>query len=145
MARKERKKNRENDSGFAMTKTQPHLRHKAIYRRVRSRKKKKIVRYVTVTHSREVKLPCGKRVVTVELPDNIDPRERGKLNKKGKPSITYVYPAVYEAERSMLGKELTGLELTPKSRQVVDEVFRTAPVITIAKTSNSSKIKKPLK
>ena len=79
MAKK--KNNRKRTTGWAKTKSYPHERHPATYRRKGVGSDD--IEYITFTHSDEVDLD-NKKVRTVPMLDNVSPAERRKNKEQGK-------------------------------------------------------------
>ena len=90
MAKKNNRKRK--SSGWAKTKSYPHERHPATYRRKGS--KNDDIEYITFTHSPEVDFG-NKKVRTVPLLDNVSPMERRRNKAQGKKfgeNRSYAYP-----------------------------------------------------
>lgn len=117
-------------SGFAHTKRVPHYRHPAYY----EKNGKDDINYVTFTHSAEVDYN-GKKIKTVPLISNIEPKERGE-NK------TYVYPKSYKGKRSALGKDMNEYSLIKADKEIVKDILKNYPVEIVPYISNSKKSKK---
>lgn len=130
------KRNRSrNTSGFAETKEYPHKKHPAKFKKKRGSDK---VEYITFTHSEEVEID-NVVIITKPLTSNINPKERGTLNEKGEPNISYAYPKVYVGKRSALGKGTDKYSLVEADSKIVEELFATLPREEVPKTSNSKK------
>lgn len=130
-----KRKHSRNTSGFAETKEYPHKKHPAKFKKKRGSDK---VEYITFTHSAEVEID-NIVVTTKPLNSNINPKERGTLNEKGEPNISYAYPKVYVGKRSALGKGTEKYSLVEADRKIVDELFATLPREEVPETSNSKK------
>ena len=78
---KKNNRNRKN-TGWAKTKSYPHERHPATYRRKSAGSDD--IEYITFTHSPAVELKGGKTERTVPMLDNVSPAERKKNKAEGK-------------------------------------------------------------
>lgn len=125
------KQNRKRKSwGFAETKEYPHKRHPAYY--VRNGQHE--IKYITFTHSPEVDFE-GTKVETIEMPDNISPKERSESPTKK----TYAYPNKFKGTREALGKESNNHDLTPRNREKINVLMDSLPEKEVPYTSNSKK------
>lgn len=122
-------------NGFAETKEYPHKKHPAKFKKKRGSDE---IEYITFTHSDKVELD-DVIVITKPLTSNINPKERGTLNEKGEPNISYVYPKVYVGKRSALGKGTDKYSLVEADKDIVNELFATLPREVVPRTSNSKK------
>lgn len=125
------KNRRHKTSGWAKTKTYPHKRHPAKYKKHGSDQ----IDYLVFTHSDEVNMPNGTKVKTIPLSSNINPAERGK-------SISHVFPKVFRGKRSALGSEANDFSLTPEDKKTVDKLFDELPVQYVPTTGGENKFKK---
>ncbi len=119
---------RNKKSGFARTKTYPHKRHPANYRK----KDNDLIEYVTFTHSDEV-LIGNQKIKTKSLSKNIDKRKQGE-------GVSKVLPIVFEGKRSSLGKE-EKLYLSKEDFLIVEEIFKSSPHKKVPITKNSKQKK----
>lgn len=129
-------KNNRRNSGWARTKTYPHKRHPARYRKRGNDE----IDYLTFTHSETVQLPNGDIVQTIPLTDNISEQEREDNKRKGlKPeqNRSYVFPKLYRGKRSALQSEVEGLSLVPEDKEKVDRLFNELPVENVPTTGGS--------
>ena len=69
------------NTGWAKTKSYPHERHPATYRRKSAGSDD--IEYITFTHSPAVELKGGKTERTVPMLDNVSPAERKKNKAEG--------------------------------------------------------------
>lgn len=119
-------------TGWARTKWYPLKWHPAYYKR----QGKDDIKFVTFTHSDEVKFDNDDRERTTQLNVNINRK------KKGEKDFSHVVPRVYQGKRSALGKETDEFRLDKSDFDKVDSVFRNGKVYPVPYTSNSKK-KKP--
>ena len=141
MAKK--KNNRKRTTGWAKTKSYPHERHPATYRR------KSVgsddIEYITFTHSAGVQLKNGKVERTVPMLDNVSPAERRKNKEQGKKpgeNRSYAYPKVYVGKRSTLQKETTEFEPVEFDKQRIKTMFEIFPRENVPVTGGKSKYKR---
>lgn len=119
-------------TGWAHTKWYPMKRHPAYYKR----EGKDDIKYVTFTHSAEVKFENGDHEKTERLNVNID--RKPKKND----GYSHIVPRVYHGKRSALGKETNEYRLDKSDYSKVESVFKSGKVYYVSRTSNSKK-KKP--
>ena len=134
-------KNRKRSSGWAKTKSYPHARHPATYRR----KGKDDIEYITFTHSDEVDFDNNEKVRTVPLADNISPAERNQNKATGKNRVdnrSYVFPKVYVGKRSALGKERDEFEPVGFDKTRIRKMFELFPRENIPVTGGKTKYRK---
>lgn len=126
MIRNKRKKK----SGFADTKDYPHRRHPANYRRLNNDDD---IEYIVFTHHPEVDLKT-KKVITIPLHENLNPKERINNN------TSYAYPKRYVGKRSSLGRERNDLSFVNEDKKIVYKLFQTLPT-EFVRYSNKNKKK----
>ena len=80
---KKNNRNRRN-TGWAKTKSYPHERHPATYRRKSTGSDD--IEYITFTHSSEVDFGEKGKVHTVPMLDNVSPAERKRIKRKARSS-----------------------------------------------------------
>lgn len=120
------KKGHQKKCGFARTKRYPGKRHPAFYRNLSSDE----VEYVTFTKHNPANIN-GKIVEVRELSNNINPDKRGKTPSN-------VVELVFEGKKSALHKnEDTYNFASKKDKEIVEDVFKTAPRVKVNFTSNS--------
>lgn len=135
MAKK--KNNRKRSTGWAKTKSYPHERHPATYRR----KGSDDIEYITFTHSSEVDLG-NKKVRTVPMLDNVSPAERRKNKEQGKKfgeNRSYAYPRVFVGKRSALHKETNEFEPVEFDKKRIGKMFEIFPREPVPVTGGKSK------
>ena len=143
MAKKNNRKRK--SSGWAKTKSYPHERHPATYRRKNAHSDD--IEYITFTHSPEVDLG-HKKVRTVPLLDNISPEERRKNKAQGKKfgeNRTYAYPKVFIGKRSALHEEVTEFEPVDFDKKRIGTMFKIFPRENVPVTSGKGKYRKKKK
>lgn len=143
MAKKNNRKRK--SSGWAKTKSYPHERHPATYRRKGS--KNDDIEYITFTHSPEVDLG-NKKVRTVPLLDNISPAERRKNKAQGKKfgeNRTYAYPKVFVGKRSALHEEINEFDPVDFDKKRISKMFKVFPRENVPLTGGKGKYRKKKK
>ena len=141
MAKK--KNNRKRTTGWAKTKSYPHERHPATYRRKGAGNDD--IEYITFTHSPEVQLKNGKFERTVPMLDNISPAERKKNKEQGKKfgeNRSYAYPKVFVGKRSALQKETDEFEPVEFDKKRIGKMFEVFPRENVPLTGGKSKYKR---
>ncbi len=142
-----KKKNRKRSTGWAKTKSYPHERHPATYRR----KNGDEIEYLTFTHSNEVDFGEKGKVRTVPLMDNISPAERKKNKAQGikrGQNRSYAYPKVFVGNRSALGAETDEFDPIDFDKRRIGKMFETFPHESVPTTGGKGqyrKMKKPKK
>lgn len=114
--------------GWARTKSFPHERHPATYRRKKS--KSDDVEYITFTHSEEVDMGRKGKIRTVPLLDNISPKERENNRAKGLKqgeNRSYAFPKVYSGKRSALGSESNDFNPVDFDKKRIEKMFEVFP------------------
>ena len=143
MAKKINRKRK--SSGWAKTKSYPHERHPATYRRKGS--KNDDIEYITFTHSPEVDLG-NKKIRTVPLLDNISPDERRRNKVQGKKhgeNRTYAYPKVFVGKRSALHEEIHEFDPVDFDKKRINKMFKVFPRENVPITGGKSKYRKKKK
>ena len=142
MAKKRRKKK----IGWAKTKSFPHERHPATYRR--NGPEPDDIEYITFTHSPEVDLDHKKKIQTVPLLDNISPVERKKNKEQRKPfgeNRSYAYPKVYIGKRSSLHRETDEFDPVDFDKKRINKMFEVFPREKVPITGGKSKFRQKKK
>ena len=134
-----KKNNRKRTTGQAKTKSYPHERHPATYRRKGVGSDD--IEYITFTHSAEVDFD-NKKVRTVPLLDNVSPAERQKNKEQGKKpgeNRSYAYPKVFDGKRSALHKETDEFEPVEFDKKRIKTMFEVLPRENVPFTGGKSK------
>ena len=116
------------NTGWAKTKSYPHERHPAAYRRKNNTNDD--IEYITFTHSSEVDFGEKGKVRTIPLLDNISPAERQKNKAQGKrieENRSYAYPKVFVGKRSALHKETEEFEPVEFDKKRIGKMFEVFP------------------
>ena len=143
MAKKNNRKRK--SSGWAKTKSYPHERHPATYRRKGS--KNDDIEYITFTHSPEVDFG-NKKVRTVPLLDNVSPMERRRNKAQGKKfgeNRSYAYPKVFVGKRSALHEETDEFAPVDFDKKRINKMFEVFPREVVPSTGGKGKYRKKKK
>lgn len=138
---KKNNRNRKN-TGWAKTKSYPHERYPATYRRKSAGSDD--IEYITFTHSPAVELKGGKTERTVPMLDNVSPAERKKNKAEGKKfgeNRSYAYPKVFVGKRSALQKESDEFEPVDFDKKRIGKMFETFPRENVPVTGGKAKYK----
>ena len=134
--------------GWAWTKIWPHRNHPAHYRKIGDGrgKKRDEIEYMTYTHSPQVDLPDGKRVVTVCMHENVSKEERKKKQQgllAPEKQRSYAYPKVYHGLRSALSADTDELSFADeRDKKRADKLYKLLPRDEVPVTGGKGKYRK---
>ena len=141
MAKKNNRKRK--TTGWAKTKSYPHERHPAAYRRKGAGSDD--IEYITFTHSDMVDFRDKGKVRTIPLLDNISAIERRKNKESGRKfgeNRSYAYPKVFVGKRSALHSETDEFSPVEFDKQRIGKMFEVFPRENVPTTGGKSKYKK---